>query len=438
MCDPKPCDACSAPAPSSPTPLDQMRFDYAWKWFDFHAEQRTKMFNYMLIGMGIFATAFVTAVDKKLELEAALLSSVAVIVALVFCFIDHRNRQLYLVAMDVLIDIERNLAFTGRERNTFLDHGNRPKRYGISSRVAWEDMSAPEQGRLDKGEPIIDASSSYLGSVWRHVQGMRRGQHRYWMPFVALSFAALFLGAATRAWLVYSGAVPRVPVAIEGGALLLLGGSFAAWQWFSSEPKKSSVWPIASMLVGSCLLAAAACWSLLREPLTPSARFEVAVGADLTDVLDLRLRQPLDNAHDGQLGAIVSTQFGPFESGAATLDCGSAAQSNAISDIRNALKAAQGGKQRVAVVLVGSTDRTPLLPALRRQYGSDAGLARARIAAVERCLWPGAAAAPSDVLRVVTGPAYTPSAAQPASTAHLSMEGDRYVRAMLVGLQASR
>ena len=81
----------------------------------------------------------------------------------------------------------------------------------------------------------------------------------------------------------------------------------------------------------------------------------------------------------------------------------------------------------------------PLLPALRRQYGSDAGLARARIAAVERCLWPGgAAAAPSDVLRVVTGPAYTPSAVQPASTAQRSMRGDRYVRAMLVGLQASR
>ena len=439
MCDPKPCEACPAPAPASPTPLDQMRFDYAWKWFDFHAEQRTKMFNYMLIGMGIFATAFVTAVDKKLELEAALLSSVAVIVALVFCFIDHRNRQLYLVAMDVLIDIERNLAFAGRPGNTFLDHLNKPKRYGISSRVAWEDMSKAEQGRLDEGKPAIEAAPSYLESVWRDVRGMTRGQHRYWMPFVALSFAALFLGAATRAWLLYSGAVPRLPVAIEGGVLLLLGWSFAVWQWLLSEPKKSSVWPIASMLIGACLLAAAACWSRLQEPLAQSARFEVAVGADLNNVLDLRLRQPLDNAHDGPLGALVSTQLGPFESGGATLHCESAAQSKAVSEIRDALKAAADGKQRVAVVLVGSTDRTPLLPALRRQYGSDAGLARARIAAVEGCLWPpGAAAVPSDVLRVVTGPAYTPGGAQAASTAQRSMEGDRYVRVMLVGLPASR
>lgn len=439
MCDPKPCDACPASEPTSPTPLDQMRFEYAWKWFDFHAEQRTKMFNYMLIGMGIFATAYVTAVDKKLELEAALLSSVAVIVAVVFCFIDYRNRQLYLVAMDVLIDIERNVAFADRQDNTFLDHGNKPKRYGISSRVAWEDMSGPEQQRLDEGKPAIEAPLSYLGSIWRHVEGMARGQHRYWMPFVALSFAALFLGAATRAWLMYSRAVPSLPVAIEGGFLLLLGLSYAAWQWLFGKPRKSAVWPLASVLIGSCLLVAATYWPRLQEPLAPSAVFEVAVGADLNNVLDLRLRQPLDNAHDGQLGALVSAQFGPFESGGATLDCRSATQSKAISEIRDALKAAGDRKQRVAVVLVGSTDRTPLLPAPRRQYGSDAGLARARVSAVEACLWPpGVASAPSDVLRVITGPAYTPPTPQADSTAQRSMESDRYVRVMLVGLQASR
>ena len=439
MCDPKPCDACPAPEPTSPTPLDQMRFDYAWKWFDFHAEQRTKMFNYMLIGMGIFATAFVTAVDKKLELEAALLSSVAVIVALVFCFIDYRNRQLYLVAMDVLIDVERNLAFAGRKDNTFLDHRNESQRYGISSRVAWDDMSKPERQRLDEGKPISEAPGSYLESIGRHVEGMRRGQHRYWMPFVALIFAALFLGATTRAWLLYSRAVPSLPVAIEGGILLLGGFALAAWQWGYRKQKKSAVWPLASMLIGACLLVAAAYWSRLQEPLVPSAGFEVAVGADLNNVLDLRLRQPLDNAYDRQLGALVSAQFGPFESGGATLDCRSAAQSKAISDIRDALKAAADRKQRVAVVLVGSTDRTPLLPALRLQYGSDAGLARARISAVEVCLWPsGAAAAPSDVLRVISGPAYTPTAPQAASAAQRSMESDRYVRVLLVGLQASR
>jgi len=105
--------------PITPTGLELMRFDYAWKWFNFHAEQRTKMFNYMLIGMGIFATALVTAIDKRLSLVATVLSSAAAVVALVFCLIDRRNRELYIAAMDVLIDMEKTVLFCD---TTFKDH----------------------------------------------------------------------------------------------------------------------------------------------------------------------------------------------------------------------------------------------------------------------------------------------------------------------------
>ncbi len=37
--------------------LDKLRLDYAWKWFAFHADQRTKMFNYFILAIGIVATA---------------------------------------------------------------------------------------------------------------------------------------------------------------------------------------------------------------------------------------------------------------------------------------------------------------------------------------------------------------------------------------------
>lgn len=65
-----------------PSELQKLRFDYAWKWFNFHAEQRTKMFNFMLIGLGIFASAIVAAIDKKLPLVAMVLSIAGVVVAL--------------------------------------------------------------------------------------------------------------------------------------------------------------------------------------------------------------------------------------------------------------------------------------------------------------------------------------------------------------------
>src|SRR2546426_8592306 len=96
------------PEPPKPLPepseLQEVRFDYAWKWFNFHADQRTKMFNFMLIGFGIFATAIVSAIEKKLLLDAMVLSGAAVLLAITFGLLDRRNRQLYVVAMDVLID----------------------------------------------------------------------------------------------------------------------------------------------------------------------------------------------------------------------------------------------------------------------------------------------------------------------------------------------
>src|SRR5437879_3187422 len=90
--------------PNSPTDSQTLRLDYPWKWFSFHAEQRTKMCNFMLIGLGILATALVGLIEKKLLLEAGLISSAAFVVALVFCRLDFRNRTLYKVARDVLID----------------------------------------------------------------------------------------------------------------------------------------------------------------------------------------------------------------------------------------------------------------------------------------------------------------------------------------------
>lgn len=434
MGDAKPCERC-APQPGSPGKLDEMRFDYAWKWFEFHAEQRTKMFNFMLIGMGIFATAFVTAVEKKLELEAAVLSSAAVVIALVFCLIDHRNRQLYIVAMDVLIDMEKGVVFSGRENNMFLDHRNREKRWGVSSRMAWEDKSASEQERLRTDPGAQPLALSYSASLWRQIEGMLRGQHRYWMPFVAFSFATLFLVAATRAWLVYSKAVPSGWVSLEGAALIVLGAVCAIRRW--KKLKESNVWPLACLLVGIGFVSAAACSPSLGRPLASDGEIEVSVGADLNNVLDLRLRQPLSNAQNAPLGTLLTAQFGPFASGSDALDCNSATRSQAVSDVRAALEDAGRRNQRAAVLLVGSTDRTALTPALRRKYGSDAGLARARIAAVERCLWPpGVTTVPSDVLRVISGPAYAPVEPEAASAALRGMEGDRVVRLVLVGLQS--
>ncbi len=80
---------------SEPSELDQLRFDYAWKWFNFHAEQRTKMFNFMIVGLGALAAAVVTAINDHLVPVVRCACVLGIVLALVFLLLDGRNRRLY-------------------------------------------------------------------------------------------------------------------------------------------------------------------------------------------------------------------------------------------------------------------------------------------------------------------------------------------------------
>lgn len=142
--------------------LDDAQFDYAWKWFSFHAEQRTKMFNYMLLGIGLVATAIGGALGAKLPVIAAVLSFVAAIVANVFFLIDGRNRRLYDVALRVLIAQEGARLFRSASGDV---------RRAIASRIQAEDADAAR-------------------GPW--VDDLLRGRHRVWMPFIILGFGAMF------------------------------------------------------------------------------------------------------------------------------------------------------------------------------------------------------------------------------------------------------
>lgn len=158
---------------SFPAEVDKMRFDYAWKWFAFHAEQRTKMFHFMLIVLGIFATAIATAVDKKFPIGVTTtLCIIAAALAAIFGLLDRRNSELLSVAEEVLADLERDRIFG--EDTTILDRKDREIPYGI----LWR------QSRDDKEKGYV---------VWRSVIG---GRHRIWMRAVSVVLVVLFLVAA--------------------------------------------------------------------------------------------------------------------------------------------------------------------------------------------------------------------------------------------------
>jgi|ERR1700674_206904 len=156
----------------SPSGLHKFQFDYAWKWFSFHADQRIKMFNYMLVVFGIFAAGIVNALDKQLpDLVIASLCFIAALLALIFTLLDRRNRDLVWLGEDVLMHLEREVIFgkNTKIRGRFDEEAH----FGILWRQALEEKSA------DRGV-VCDA--------WR-------GKHRVWLPLVGYLISALFLAA---------------------------------------------------------------------------------------------------------------------------------------------------------------------------------------------------------------------------------------------------
>ncbi len=174
-----------------PAALQKLQFDYAWKWFSFHADQRIKMFYYMLVVFGIFAAGIVNALDKHLPHKViAGLCFIASTLAVVFALLDRRNRDLVWLGEDVLMHLERESLFGNLEIN-----GRYQKRvkFGILWRQALEERQATERIRTAMHEKSCAPLVVALRDVWR-------GKHRVWLPVLSCLVAVLFFSAGVFIW----------------------------------------------------------------------------------------------------------------------------------------------------------------------------------------------------------------------------------------------
>ncbi len=135
--------------------LFEARYAYAWDYFDFHAKQRTTVFNFFLIVAGLFVNAYITAFkDVKPEDGYVLMTILAMAGALItvfFAFLDRRNEELVHIAEDVLESLETDVLFAGYERPVLfprrrtllgrmkIEKGRRSRKLGILMRQAIDD-----------------------------------------------------------------------------------------------------------------------------------------------------------------------------------------------------------------------------------------------------------------------------------------------------------
>jgi hypothetical protein len=172
--------------------LQKLQFDYAWKWFSYHADQRVKMFNFMLIALGIFATAIVNSVAYKMASGfTAALCFVASVLALAFWFLDTRNRDLVELGEELLTDLDRNVIFG--EGIAIKDRGGEDIQIGILLRQSVEDYARSRDTWPIWGKRV--QKKDWLAWVKRLLSDACHGRHRVWLRFVAILMCALFFGA---------------------------------------------------------------------------------------------------------------------------------------------------------------------------------------------------------------------------------------------------
>jgi hypothetical protein len=90
--------------------INENRLSYAWNWFSFHAGQRTTIFNFFLVAMGLILAAFAKCVEVNLLL-AKTIAILGAIVSLIFLLLEIRNRELTHMGEDVLRRLESEFLF---------------------------------------------------------------------------------------------------------------------------------------------------------------------------------------------------------------------------------------------------------------------------------------------------------------------------------------
>ena len=141
---------------------------YAWDWFEYHAGQRTSMFNYGLAAAAILAAGYGSSIDKDPMVSFAI-GVVGIIVSLSFVAVDGRNKFLVNHGEEMLRAVESSLIPQVAVGSTEF-----AKPSGILTKIF----------RADEHEGLF--------------RSLRKGKHRIHMRLVQAVFAVAFaLGACS-------------------------------------------------------------------------------------------------------------------------------------------------------------------------------------------------------------------------------------------------
>ncbi len=159
--------------------LYKARFDYAWRYFEFHAKQRTTMFNFFILFSGVLMNACFRLLVGGYILFLGLTCAIGGGITIFFVFLERRNEELVHIAEDILRSLENEVLFKDyrrtikwpKQRDWFgnMIESDHERRLGIFIRQD-DDESCSKKSKYLHGKwlPIIQLSilAVYLILFW--------------------------------------------------------------------------------------------------------------------------------------------------------------------------------------------------------------------------------------------------------------------------------
>jgi hypothetical protein len=187
---------------SSKLDVLKARQEYGWGWFDFHAKQRTTIFNYFLVALALVMNAFATLMRSGPYYIAVMVAVAGALAAFAFLCLEVRNRQLVRWGEEVPQDSERNFLFSS-----------------ISGEASVSKILSREKPPADASQGAVedwrqDGKYTLEGERWKYdfpVVGKISINHGTWFPAIILGAAFLFIILAIAALLISLGYVPAPP-----------------------------------------------------------------------------------------------------------------------------------------------------------------------------------------------------------------------------------
>jgi fatty acid desaturase len=118
----------------------ELKYKYAWNWFQYHAQQRLTSFRYFLLIVGALFVGYQKSFEGgQPAVLRVFISSFGILISVAFYLLEIRNEELVNCGRDSLDTIEKEIGLTIREGDKDRTHLNNSLDC-LSNRIGYDKL----------------------------------------------------------------------------------------------------------------------------------------------------------------------------------------------------------------------------------------------------------------------------------------------------------